>query len=47
MKEKQYPSCVSKLKSACEKKVIIQMISNGDGWLYIAKKVLGGITSKM
>ena len=23
------------------------MISNGDGWLYIAKKVLGGITSKM
>ena len=44
MKEKQYPSCVSKLKSACEKKVIIQMISNGDGWLYIVKKVLGGIT---
>ena len=37
-KEKTYPAYVWKHKSDREKKVIILMIPNGEGWHYLAVK---------
>ena len=49
-KEKIYPAYVSKHNSNQEKQVILVMISNKEGWLYLAIKklsvLLRGITSK-
>ena len=49
-KEKIYPTYVSKHNSNHEKQVTLLMILNGEGWHYLALKmlsaVLRGITSK-
>ena len=37
-KEKIYPAYVSKHTSNREKQVILSMISNGEGWHYLAEK---------
>ena len=48
-KEKIHPVYVSKHNPNCEKQVILLMISNGEGWHYLAVKklsaLLRGITS--
>ena len=42
--EKIYPAYVSKQKSNLEKKVILLMISKGEGWHYHALKKLSSLS---
>ena len=41
--EKIYPAYVSNHNSNCEKQVIFLMISNGEGWHYLAVKKLSAL----
>ena len=43
IQEKIYPPYVSKYNSNREKKVILSMVSNGEGWHYLAVKKLSAL----